>query len=126
MNVATRGNGEGDGRSEELSAGMRLRRRSLMLSAAIAAAVCGAIASRRIMDWAPRDSNAITVPPATRRVRTPHELCKSEEVRHVRPALDPRDVAGNHIDHPAPADDSYTTTEEHCVTVYETETVPRG
>ena len=125
MTIAPQANGDGSGGNEVRSAGMRLRRRSVILGAAIAAA-CGAIASRRLMDWAPQDSEVIAVRPVTRRVRTPHEVCKSEEVRHVRPDLDPRDAPGRHKDHHARTDGSYTTTEQHCVTVYEIEDEPQG
>jgi len=126
MTVAPQANSDGGGGNEVASAGMRLRRRSLILGAAIAAAACGAIAGRRLMDWAPQDSEVIAVRPTTRRVRTPHEVCKSEEVRHVRPELDPRGAAGKHTDQHARADGSYTTTEEHCVTVDEIEDEPQG
>jgi uncharacterized protein YcfJ len=75
------------------------------------AAVGGAIASRFMMDRATQYAQVIAVTPISRRVRTPREVCKSEEVRHDRDGR---------------ADDTYTTTEEHCTTVYEIVAEPQG
>jgi uncharacterized protein YcfJ len=95
---------------------MRLRRRYLITSLAIAAVVaaaCGAIATR-MQDRALEYAQVVTVTPIVRPVRTPREVCKSEEVRHERTDRDAR------------ADDTYTTTEEHCAMVYQVEEQPQG
>lgn len=90
------------------------------------AAACGAIASRRLTDRAPQYAQVIAVTPLNRQVRTPHEVCKSEEVRHVRPDLDTPERSAKRERPGARVDDTYTTTEEHCATVFETATQPLG
>lgn len=87
----------------------RRRSRSLMIGlaiGAIVAATCGAIASRVLLDRAHHHARVVRATRSARPVRIPHEVCKSEEVRHAR------------------GEGTYTTTEEHCVTVYEIEEEP--
>ncbi|MGH8219362.1 MAG: hypothetical protein ACREUT_12500 [Steroidobacteraceae bacterium] len=128
MAVTPQADGEG-GRVETAGAGTRRRRRSLVIAAVIAAvavAVFGAIASRRLMVHPPQYAQVIAVRALNRRVRMPRELCTSEEVRHLRPELAPREPAGKPAGRDARADDTYTTTEEHCATVSEVEEEPQG
>jgi len=106
---------------------MRSRRTVLSVVAiAVIAAACGAVASRRLMQDAPRYAQVIAVTPMSRQLRTPHEICKTEEVKHVRPQLEARASAGQRGAADSRADDAYTTTEEHCATVFEIETEPLG
>lgn len=99
---------------------------------AVVAATCGAIASRRLMSGAPQYARVIAVTPISRQVRMPHEVCKSEEVKHVRPELDAREQPAQHSGRDSRKDDvprendTYTTTEEHCATVFETVTQALG
>ena len=129
---------------------MRPRRQSVIIGIAIGAivvATCGAIASRRMTDRAPQYAQVIAVSPIVRRVRMPHEVCKSEEVKHVRPAQPqesappgesaPPEEAAQHKEaarrmrstqreRSARSEDTYTTIEEHCVTAYETKEERQG
>ncbi len=139
--------------------------KSLITGLAVGAVVAtagGAIAGYRMMDRGPQYAEVLAVSPMTKRVRTPHQVCKSEEVRHQKPARDPHDYAGtalgavvggllgnqigggngrklatvagtaaggyagNRIEHRMQSDNTYTTTEQHCSTVYETREQPRG
>ena len=97
---------------------MRSSRRALMSVVAIAviAAACAAIASHRLMESTLQSAEVVAVTPLSRQVRTPREVCKSEEVKHLRPDLDSHEM---HTGRGRPSEDTYTTTEEHCVTVFD-------
>jgi len=76
---------------------------------AVAVAAGGAIAGYRMMDHGPQYAEVIAVTPITKPVRTPREVCQTEEVRHAGTGIG-EGAGGN----------TYTTTEQHCSTVYET------
>lgn len=125
MIVAPGADGPGSG-----EAGAGKRRRSVLISAGaialMAAVACGAIAGRLLSNRKPQYAQVIAVQPITRRVRMPREVCKSEEVKHLKPELDSGKPAGERGDRNAHADDTYTTTEQHCTSVYELEEQPQG
>jgi uncharacterized protein YcfJ len=141
--------------------------RSLITGLAVGAVVAtagAAVAGYRLMDRrdAPQYAEVLHVSPVAKRVRTPHQVCKSEEVTHHKQARDPHDYAGtaigavvggllgnqigggngrkiatvagaaaggfagNRIEHRMQAGDTYTTTEQHCSTVYETREEQHG
>lgn len=139
--------------------------RSLIIGLAVGAVVAtagGAIAGYRMMDHGPQYADVLAVSPITKRVRTPHQVCETEQVKHQKPARDPHDYAGtaigavvggllgnqigggngrkiatvagaaaggyagNRIEHHVQSGRTYTTTEQHCSTVYESKEEKRG
>lgn len=129
MTPAPQANADVDEGQEAAGGVSPARRRALICAVAVGAiiaAACAALASLRSMQSAPQYAQVLAVTPISRQIRTPRELCKSEEVRHVRPALDAREPSGKRNDVGAHDGATYTTTEEHCTTVFEIETEPLG
>jgi uncharacterized protein YcfJ len=91
---------------------------------AVVAMAGGAVVGYRMLDRGPQYAEVLAVSPVSARVRTPRQLCTSEQVRRRRPVRDPHDDAA--IERRGPSDDTYTRTEQHCATVYETRDVPHG
>lgn len=101
--------------------------RSLASALAIGVVAAGAaIAGYRMTGHRPQYAQVLEVSPLTKLVRTPREVCKTEQVRHQRPALEPGDAPVGRSGQRARSDETYTTIEQHCATIYETRAVPRG